>query len=189
MHVTQQCRTGHGRRRMAGSHVVTRLPGGLVIRLPRHRQCRTGAQEAVAQRPARPTVSRESAGSSPVGFVQGSCSSPVERLGEIQRVAGSIPAGAIMPPWRNAYARRSERRGPLCPWGFDSLRRYSSTQVRSSPGRARGCGPRGGGSSPPHLIFPPVAETWYKHPPDTRGHGGSTPPGRTCYSPLASIGA
>ena len=28
--------------------------------------------------------------------------------------------------------------------------------------------------------FPPVAESWFKHPPDTRDHGGSTPPGRTC---------
>jgi hypothetical protein len=43
----------------------------------------------------------------------GSCSSPVERLVEAQRGAGSIPAGATcLPPWRNAYARRSERRGP-----------------------------------------------------------------------------
>ena len=52
----------------------------------------------------------------------GSCSSPVERLVEAQRGAGSIPAGAtvfaapagatVLPPWRNAYARRSERRGP-----------------------------------------------------------------------------
>ena len=55
--------------------------------------------------------------------VYGSSSSPVERLAEDQRGAGSIPAGAIF-------------------------------QVRSSPGRARGCGPRGGGSSPPHLIAP-----------------------------------
>ncbi len=64
--------------RMAFSHEITRLPDGGVIRSPCHRfrHCvgrsapRNGSRPgAVAQRPARPTVSRESAGSNPVGFV------------------------------------------------------------------------------------------------------------------------
>jgi hypothetical protein len=56
---------------MAFSHEITRLPGGGVIRSPSHRRL-PGVEvfEAVAQWRARPTVSREIAGSSPVGFVQ-----------------------------------------------------------------------------------------------------------------------
>ena len=80
MHV---CRNKRGPLAMAGgrmafSHEITRLPGGGVIRSPCHRWLPSvDVFEAVAQRPARPTVSREIAGwppaafgSSPVGFVR-----------------------------------------------------------------------------------------------------------------------
>jgi hypothetical protein len=173
----------------------------------------------------------------PLSLEIGFCSSPVERLVEAQRAAGSIPAGAIVlntPPWRNgrratlrtSWARPVGVQVPPAAWrcrvaqrqsgglisrvrrGFESrpcnpapvaqlaehpprkregvgsdptrslnrgwwpsgkapganpatARRARggsipphSVQVRSSTGRARDCGPRGGGSSPPHLISP-----------------------------------
>ena len=53
MHVTQQFGSGHGRRRMAGSHVVTRLPGGPVIRAEPSpaSHCCTGSRSATASAP------------------------------------------------------------------------------------------------------------------------------------------
>lgn len=100
---------------VAGGRVAfsreTATPGWGVIRSSCHvgrQRCRSGA---VAQSEAHPTVYRGVAGSSPVGSALGRygfCSSPVERLVEAQRAAGSTPAEAIAearaletPPWRN----------------------------------------------------------------------------------------
>jgi hypothetical protein len=96
MHV---CRKRRGSLAMAGgrmavSHEITRLPGGGVIRSPSHCWC-------LASKSLKPWRNGERARLS-LGRVRvrvpsassGSCSSPVERLVEAQRGAGSIPAGA-----------------------------------------------------------------------------------------------
>jgi hypothetical protein len=115
MHVSQQTRAiGDGRR---ADGVLTRDHA-----TPGWGRCSFAVPSPVAWR--RCLWSRGATASAPdclsggCGFESrrlrpGSCSSPVERLAEAQRGAGSIPARAtFLPPWRNAYARRSERRGP-----------------------------------------------------------------------------
>lgn len=89
------------------SHTRPRLPGGGVIRSPCHRRPVARRSGIVAQwERTRLSIGglRVRVPSVPLAITLGFCSSPVERLVEAQRAAGSIPAEAIWgntPPWRN----------------------------------------------------------------------------------------
>ena len=79
------------------SHEITRLPGGGVVRSPSHSRglaC-TWSRSAIA---ARPTVSREVAGSSPVGFVNLQCRRGGMHTRDAQNVVGHVPLRVRLPP-------------------------------------------------------------------------------------------
>jgi hypothetical protein len=91
-----------------------------------------GMRCRVAQRESGGLISRDGR-----GFESHPCNpAPVAQLAERpprkREVVGSEPT-------------RSPGSGVVADW-------YGNIQVRSSTGRARDCGPRGGGSTPPHLI-------------------------------------
>ena len=167
--VQQETRsTGGGRRAVAFSH-ETATPGwgrhsfAVPSSVGRAQVWNRGAMGA------HPTVYRGVAGSSPVGSAGdplGFCSSPVERLVEAQRAAGSIPAEAIL-EYHAAVAERQTR---------DAQNVVGSARESSSLSGGMAVQGSSAGERPPHK----PRRTWV----DLRSPSARIPPlqSRSCSS-------